>query len=615
MITRRGILTAGVAAPLVGLSSDLRADPGGAENPGKGPVAHVLDVTDFGIVAGDDFALAKSNSDAVDALLAYLLANNPNPGREGNPAIKVTVPAGRFRFARPWVVKCALWLEGQSNSQRFAFATSFDFELGGFEFHGAGTDHGGVVSPPTTSAGCWRLENLACSSRAAIGTGHHGLHAVVRGDVIRCTFNAFPGDGILIESETGFGATNNNANQTRILFCQAGGNGGSGIHLIRGDANVVTTLACDLHANGEFGIFDNAFLSNSHTGHHSEGNGLGLVYPGHKMGPVGSVCTVLWPAWGRGVTYAVVNPGGQYRTNAGKLYWLLSAGAGNTANAPTHTNAAGVVEADGYKWAYAGTSLYCRYHTTIGGLASASTTAPGTNINVWVPFEFASGVSPGMPLWVSGMTWKNGGSYCGNSAAAETVWTACYSEGSQPPAQIRSPQIWVGGQTPPSPWSTCVQIRSNLGAINNPNGIHAEKQSHNGQSIYARFGADLAAGNFMSVGHPTLFPSPFSAVQDRDTRLELQGVGTYITFTGSSTTFTAGRSTAQPGVVNIPRFVLGAGASARSIDYGNAAPTTGPHAAGELVYNTAPKPGGFVGWICTTAGTPGTWKTFGAISE
>ena len=46
----------------------------------------------------------------------------------------------------------------------------------------------------------------------------------------------------------------------------------------------------------------------------------------------------------------------------------------------------------------------------------------------------------------------------------------------------------------------------------------------------------------------------------------------------------------------------------------SAIPTVGTWAVGDLVYNTAPVSGGYVGWVCTTAGTPGTWKTFGLIS-
>jgi len=46
----------------------------------------------------------------------------------------------------------------------------------------------------------------------------------------------------------------------------------------------------------------------------------------------------------------------------------------------------------------------------------------------------------------------------------------------------------------------------------------------------------------------------------------------------------------------------------------SAFPTTGTWAVGDIVYNTVPTAGGTIGWVCTTAGTPGTWKTFGAIA-
>jgi hypothetical protein len=47
----------------------------------------------------------------------------------------------------------------------------------------------------------------------------------------------------------------------------------------------------------------------------------------------------------------------------------------------------------------------------------------------------------------------------------------------------------------------------------------------------------------------------------------------------------------------------------------SAAPTTGTHGVGETVYHATPAAAGFMGWVCTTAGTPGTWKTWGAISS
>lgn len=612
MDRREFLATTGTGAALLSLSTSAAAQTGPA---GPGPTAGraVLDITDFGIVAGNEDRLAVSNSAAADRLLAHLLANNPTPGLPGTAAIRVTAPAGHFRFARPWVVKCALWLEGQSNSHRWGYATHFDFDTGGFQFHGPSTNAGGLEARPGTTASGWRLENLYCSSRAATGTGHHGLHAVVRGDVVRCTFEEFPGDGIRIESQTGFGARNNNANGTRILFCQCGGNGGSGIHLLNGDSNCVITQACDLAANGEFGLFDNAFLSNHHIGHHVEGNGLGLVYEGHKIGPVGSCCTMLIPAWQAGAAYAVINPDGNYRRSAGRLYLLLRAGAGKTANAPAHQKPAGAEEADGYVWSFQGTATHRRYHTTIDRLAAASATVPGTDPSVWVPFEFSNGVSKGIPLWAPGMTWKNGGSYCGNSQAAQTVWEACYGEGGQPPAQLRSPHVWIGGQGGVSRWSAGVEMRNQFGALSNPGGFLAEKPFYNGQNCTATFGTVLGSGVWMTLGHETRFPTRFFGTVDLDISFTLLNTATFMSFTGAKTAFTGGRSSGQPGVVHVPQLFVGSGSNARNIDYGSGPPAAGSHAAGEIVYNVAPAPGGKIGWVCTAAGTPGTWKAFGEI--
>lgn len=56
------------------------------------------------------------------------------------------------------------------------------------------------------------------------------------------------------------------------------------------------------------------------------------------------------------------------------------------------------------------------------------------------------------------------------------------------------------------------------------------------------------------------------------------------------------------------------GVNLNLVQYAAAAPTTGTWNRGDIIHNTAPSPMGFAGWICTTSGTPGTWKTWGAIS-
>jgi hypothetical protein len=49
--------------------------------------------------------------------------------------------------------------------------------------------------------------------------------------------------------------------------------------------------------------------------------------------------------------------------------------------------------------------------------------------------------------------------------------------------------------------------------------------------------------------------------------------------------------------------------------YGTAAPGSGTWELGDIVYNTEPAATEWVGWICVSAGTPGTWKGFGVIQS
>lgn len=54
--------------------------------------------------------------------------------------------------------------------------------------------------------------------------------------------------------------------------------------------------------------------------------------------------------------------------------------------------------------------------------------------------------------------------------------------------------------------------------------------------------------------------------------------------------------------------------SAGVYDVYTSAPSFGTWAVGNIIYALTPTAGGNLGWICTTAGSPGTWNTFGAIS-
>jgi hypothetical protein len=50
----------------------------------------------------------------------------------------------------------------------------------------------------------------------------------------------------------------------------------------------------------------------------------------------------------------------------------------------------------------------------------------------------------------------------------------------------------------------------------------------------------------------------------------------------------------------------------RQLKFGTAAPGSGAHVVGDIVFNSAPNTGGPIGWACSVAGTPGTWVTMGS---
>ena len=72
------------------------------------------------------------------------------------------------------------------------------------------------------------------------------------------------------------------------------------------------------------------------------------------------------------------------------------------------------------------------------------------------------------------------------------------------------------------------------------------------------------------------------------------------------------------GVNNIPDDVsfMSQGAIAfdnMKMQSSNAEPTIGTYNQGDIVWNNASEPGGYVGWVCIRTGTPGLWKPFGQI--
>jgi len=53
----------------------------------------------------------------------------------------------------------------------------------------------------------------------------------------------------------------------------------------------------------------------------------------------------------------------------------------------------------------------------------------------------------------------------------------------------------------------------------------------------------------------------------------------------------------------------------KKMQAGTEIPTDGSYAVGDIVWNSNPRPTGYVGWVCIRTGTPGEWKPFGQIAS
>ena len=93
----------------------------------------------------------------------------------------------------------------------------------------------------------------------------------------------------------------------------------------------------------------------------------------------------------------------------------------------------GVVRYDGKAWVL-------RPHATN---AQAAAVQPGTNENIWT--RFYQDVAPSRPTWPTVTGVRSSGAFITLGDAAESVWTGCYTEGSQSGSFVGKKTIVIGG--------------------------------------------------------------------------------------------------------------------------------------------------------------------------
>jgi hypothetical protein len=204
------------------------------------------------------------------------------------------------------------------------------------------------------------------------------------------------------------------------------------------------------------------------------------------------------------------------------------------------------------------------------------------------------------------------GPYFANNPNAGTLALGTYTESGQPPAQLGGRGLVIGG-TQAAGWTYNTAIFFAENGAPASNGLMTRRLSADGlTTLTVSFALDAAGGAIWSAGRTGYTGSAIERFRGADVVRSLDysdGSVSYL-WTGAGTTMAFGRAAIVPNVHVFYNFSLGT----RIWAEGTVAPTTGSHAQGERVWNTAPVAGGTEGWVCVTSGTPGTWKTFGTIA-
>jgi hypothetical protein len=367
-----------------------------------------------------------------------------------------------------------------------------------------------------------------------------------------CTFenvsvSNFPGNGWnCVADVTAKGRLAGNANINYIVNPVAERNGQHGMYFAGGDSNAFVVTKAHLQSNARWGILDASFLGNTHVGHHADSNGS-----------VGAG-TISHP----NRTPALVSHGGRFYSV------VVGQEEGAAANAPSGTQA----------------------H------------------NSWWHYSQDGSPTQEIPAWRRGARYAAGGSYATTSAAGATTMVGMYQEGSQGIPQHVGTTILVGGLA--TPLRGAVHLRAVNGALTLAQ-LRVETTTSAGhQLLFEAAGAEVENGTVTTIGHSTYAPLGYRTTfptRDYFFPFAYQGAARSNSFaiTTPATTERFGTDQAKPHVLTVGQIAIGG----RLMTSASAAPRSGSHAKGEVVWNDGSDPlsDGVDYWRCTRSGTPGTW--------
>lgn len=260
-----------------------------------------------------------------------------------------------------------------------------------------------------------------------------------------------------------------------------------------------------------------------------------------------------------------------------------------------------------------GTSTVKRAWVNYGGriyvcidAALGSTTTPGTNAAVW--YDYAA--TAGADNWVYGNTYVQGGAYAGIGASARNMFTNCYSESGQPPSYFSGASQMVFGGLHAAGFIGGVFITNN-GVVS---GLGTLPNSAGG-SITFGLGSANELLKLDTSSYPWYLKNQIGAWLLNWANLT---AGTHLVLYGRDATIANGYNrdfSTSNGALGLPQgYYWGAQTNYVSPPI-SSPPISNTYEVGDICYNSVPTIGGFIGWVCITAGTPGTWVKFGAVTD
>jgi hypothetical protein len=216
------------------------------------------------------------------------------------------------------------------------------------------------------------------------------------------------------------------------------------------------------------------------------------------------------------------------------------------------------------------------------------------------------------------------GPYFSDNRNSRSLFLGCYSEGDQQPSKVSPPAMALGGLHGAGfdPSVRTLFIDSGLsGGLRLTNGVESSEQRGSG-TLAISIGGNPDNGDILRAAIAHKQERNRSGVwrlrfADNDVVFDHENLDARRPFfvTGQGTSLRFGRSSPQPYAFVSGSAFIGNRDGARQHDYGDAAPSTGEHGRGDIVWNRSPAGGGNAGWICIKSGSPGEWRRFGEILE